>query len=193
MRLPFRIATAMFAGGLLFGLTACGGGEKEVPFPTVAPFPPELEQKIHEIRDRVSAIRGLPPYEELIEGIVTPEALQQYSAAQIQELSEEEKADLDAADSVLTTLGLIGPEVDLAQVFSDEYSGLVLGLYEIEENRLVLVGGPDMQLTMENELTLAHEYAHSFQDAQVGPRQATEGLPRELPGRRWLFPVHQRP
>jgi len=166
MRVFMKIAMGLVGAGLLLPVIACSSGEDETPFPATTPFPPELEQRIHEIRDRVSRIRGLPPYAVVVEGIISPEAMQQYSREQVQSLSDEEKSDLEAADMVLTTLGLIGPEVDLAQVYSDEFSGIYAGFYVIDEDRLVLVGSGDVQLTMENELTLAHEYVHSFQDGR---------------------------
>jgi hypothetical protein len=163
-----KFAASALSALLLVLLVACGGGEKEVPFPTLAPFPPELQQRIHEIRDRVSAIRGLPPYELVIEGIISPEALQQYSRDQLEATSEEDQADLEAYDAVLTILGLIGPEVDLKQLFADDFSGLIAGLYLIDEDRLVLVGSGDLALSIQDEITLAHEYVHSFQDGAYG-------------------------
>jgi hypothetical protein len=147
---------------VLAGASSCGGEEDN--FPALAPFPPELAERVQQIRDRVSAIRELPPHERIVEGFLTTEQLQAYSSAQTATRSQEEQADLEAYDIALTTLGLIGEEQDLQQLVSEEYTGLIGGLYFYKENRLVLVG--DNEIGLQDELVLAHEYTHSLQDGR---------------------------
>lgn len=163
--LPALLALcALFASGCLFG----GDDDDGPPFPELTPFPDALSARLHEIRDRVSQIRGLPPYEKVEEGTITQEALAAYYDAAFEELDEEEEADLEAASVVLRLLGLIGPDDDLRQIFTEEFSGIIAGQYVVDEDRLVLIGAAEGDLSISDELTIAHEYVHSFQDGKYG-------------------------
>lgn len=146
-------------------LAACGGGGPKLPEPT--PFDPAVAERLHAIRARMSEIRGLPPYEKAIEGTLSREALAEYASQQVQNISDEDKAELEAYTAALRLLGLIGPEDDLLELFTTDYVGNTLGMYLAEEDRLVLVGDPQ-EIGMQGELTLAHEYLHSFQDGAFG-------------------------
>jgi hypothetical protein len=147
---------------------ACSGGEDddEFPFPELTPFPDDLTAQVHGIRDGVSQLRGLAPYEEVDEGTITRETLAAYYDSAFEDLDEEEAADLEAASVVLKLLGVVEDDVDLRQIFSQEFTGVIAGLYIIEEDRLVLISAADGDLGVQDQNTIAHEYVHSFQDGK---------------------------
>ena len=153
----------MLAPGCIFG---GNGDEDAVPFPSLTPFPNDLTTRLHEIRDRVSRIRGLSANEGIDEGMVSSDTLRDYYAASVNDLDEKEEADLDAYNVVLKLLGVIGPDDDLRQIYGDEFSSLVAGIYAPEKDALVLVSAADDVLGVRDEITIAHEYVHSFQDGK---------------------------
>jgi hypothetical protein len=157
------ITCLVLAGACIFG----GDGDSdEAPFPSLTPFPDALTARLHEIRDRVSAIRGLPVYDAVDEGLVSNETLSDYYGASVNDLDEEEEADLEAYNVVLKLLGVIGPDDDLRQIYGEEFSSLVAGVYVPEDDALVLVSAADGELGVQDEITIAHEYVHSFQDGK---------------------------
>ena len=156
-----RIVWALSIAALA-AIIGCGGGDED-NFPALTPFSPELSDRLHQIRDRVSQIRGLPPYQIAIEGTVTTEALQAYSKEQLEAASEEDKARLSAYDVVLKMLGLIGKDQSLAQLITEGETSLIAGIYFPKVDRLALVAG-EHEIDVLHELTLAHEYTHSLQD-----------------------------
>jgi len=154
-------ACVLLAAGCIFG---GDDNDDDVPFPSLTPFPADLATRLHEIRDRVSQIRGLPPYENVEEGTVSQETLEGHYSASFDELDEEETADLDALEVVLRLLGVIEEGDDLQQIFGEEFAGIIAGLYVPEDDSLVLISAADGNLGVQDEITLAHEYVHSFQD-----------------------------
>jgi hypothetical protein len=147
-------------------LAACKSGEDEVeaPLPPLTPFDPALEERLHAIRDRMSEIRGLPPFERIEEGWFTPEALRAYNETNADLSREELGAQADAWNIAYKLLHLIGPEEDLLDS-SVEGGDDIVGLYFFYLDRLALIYGGE-ELTPQDEITLAHEYVHSFQDAR---------------------------
>ena len=164
MRPGRSVATAALFICALFA--ACGGGDDDegTPFPTLTPFPSPLAERLHAIRDRAARLRGLAPFDRVIEGTITRETLAAYYDASFEELDEEERADIDASEVVLRLLGLIDADDDLRSIFTEEFSGVIAGQYVPAEDRLVLVSVADGDIGISDEITLAHEYVHSFQD-----------------------------
>ena len=100
------------AGWLLaiLALAVACSGEAGPDLPELSPFDPDLTAKLHDIRAKVSEIRGLPPNQQATEGVVTREAFMQHAQKLVQELGEEEKAELEAQTVALRLLRLIRPE-----------------------------------------------------------------------------------
>ena len=153
----------------LVPLSACvwsSGGEDD--FPELTPFPPAMEERLHEIRDKVAEIRGLPIHEEAQEGLLTTKALQEYDRDQFAALEDEDAEEVEAAESMLVLLGLVPPGYTFADDYASDSAELIAGLYYFEADRLVLIGEATSELSISDELTLAHEYAHSLQDWEFG-------------------------
>ncbi len=154
----------LLLAALLALMVACGGGSD---FPEPAPFDAAVAARLHEIRAKASEVRELPPYEEAAEGALARDALLQYERQQTEKMSEDEKLEMEAWTAALRLLRVIGPDDDLLKLITEDYAGNILGLYLPEEERLVLVGD-GKAINMGGELTLAHEYVHSFQDGAFG-------------------------
>jgi len=139
--------------------------DPEADFPELTPFSADLEARLHEIRDRVADIRGLPVHSSAQEGLVTREALAQYGRDQFAALEGEDAEDVEAAEAMLSLLGLVPPGYSFED-YAAEQANITEGVYYFEADRLVLVGEAPDELSVSEELTLAHEYTHSMQDEQ---------------------------
>jgi hypothetical protein len=153
------------------------GGESEDDFPVLTPFPTDMASRLHGIRDQVAQLRGLPAHPVAVEGTLSPEQLTAYIAAEPAALSEEERADLEAYGLVLKTLGLIPQDADINQLLFEDSAETVAGIYFPAQDRLVLIAG-DSEISIQDEIILAHEYAHSLQDGSFH----IEDLEREWAG-----------
>jgi hypothetical protein len=138
---------------------------EEAALPPLTPFDPALATKLHEIRDRMSSIRGLPPNTEAQEGTVTRAALTQYYQQQADLTRQEEGEEFEVRNAAFRLLHLIGPEDDLLDIFT-AFGSNVLGFYSPEDDEIVLVAEEAKRIDENDEPTLAHEYVHSFQDAR---------------------------
>jgi len=156
------IACLLLAGACIFG----GDDDDEVPFPSLTPFPDALIVPLHEIRDRVAQIRGLPINATAGEGSISNDTLRGYYGASVNDLTEEEEADLEAFEVVLKLLGVVEGDIDLKQIFGEEFSNLVAGVYVPEDDNLVLISAADGDFGVQDKITIAHEYVHSFQDGK---------------------------
>jgi hypothetical protein len=179
MRRGRSLVVLLFLGAFLASAGGClwdGDDDEsdELPFPSLTPFPDDLEARLHEIRDRIAGIRGLEPYDEVEEGTISRESLEAYSNASFDELEPEDAADLEAYEVVLKLLGVIEGDVDLQQIYSEEFSGIIAGLYVPEDESLVLIGAADGDIGVQDEITLGHEYVHSFQDGVWGINELSE-------------------
>jgi len=137
----------------------------EISPPALTPFDPSLETRVHQIRDTMSSLRGLPPHSGIEEGTMSRAALTDYYERVAEQRQRQEREQLEAMNLVYRLLHLIGPEDDLTTI-STEFSSNILGFYDPSDDRLVLVAEASTEIDSEEELTLAHEYVHSFQDAR---------------------------
>ncbi len=137
-----------------------GGGSEVAPDgDDVEPLacPPGVDPVICDAAEFVQRARGRPfrtfPEVEIMEDAEFDEAL----------LSDfdEYRADLETDDVTLTALGLLDPELSLAEVFRDSLEVGVVGFYDPETGQLV-VRGDDFDLYA--QLVLVHELVHAFDD-----------------------------
>jgi len=158
-RLLLFLAVAVF----LLALACKGGGGSHLP--DLTPFDPEGLAKLHEIRDLAAEVRGIGPCEKVNEGTLTREELTAYNEENVANLSDEDRKELDRLNKVFRLLHLIGPEDDLLESITGIESSEVVGMYSNREDKLVLVTDGATDLGIDDEVTLAHEYVHCFQDA----------------------------
>lgn len=162
--LPIAMLTAwvILASAACFGSS---GDDEEDQLPELTLFPSDTVDRLHEIRDRVSEIRGLPVNDKVREGTMATEALRQYSQDQWAALEDEDVDDVEVGEGLLKLLGLIPADYSIQEDYASDSSDLVGGFYDPETEQLVVIseGG---ELSMADEITLAHEYTHSLQDGE---------------------------
>jgi hypothetical protein len=142
----------------------CGGGSKaaEVPLPEATPFAPAVAERLNAIRDGAAEARGLDINETVSGGTLTREQLRAYFEAVDAAVTEDERREIDAFNSALRLLRMIGPDDDALDAYTDAEAEDILGFYSPPDNELVLIGD-GTQITEDDEYVLAHEYVHSFQ------------------------------
>ncbi len=165
-----RLAALLLAA--LIAVAACGGGSTPAPATSVPSASPgasaapsvdagAIEALTAEIADQVAAIRELELKEPIDVEILDAAGLVAYVETAFAEESPPEY--VAAYDRLLTRLGLLPPDDDLAEVYVELLSSQVLGLYDEETDRLYVVAG-DEGIGATEKVTLAHEIAHAIQD-----------------------------
>lgn len=148
---------------LAVGPTASPTPALPTPTPVPASPGPSLDplEAFAEIETQVRELRGLAAAD-----IGPPEILSRT------ELVDELRVILDetwtpeelAVDNLtLRAMGLLAADQDIRALTEELYAGEVLGFYEFERKRMVVV--MDAGLTPQARVTYAHEYTHALQDA----------------------------
>ena len=139
----------------------------EAPTTTLAAQPEPVGQLAAELQSLVGVteqVRGLAFLADPVITVLTAEEL----AARVREDLEEE---IDPDDIVIDQaffqlIGILGPEIDLAQAITDLYSEQVAGFYDTDTKELV-VGG-DTELTPLTKTIVVHELIHALTDQHFG-------------------------
>ncbi|MFN2419345.1 MAG: hypothetical protein ABR593_10535 [Candidatus Limnocylindria bacterium] len=124
----------------------------------------EAQAILGEIEDQVIAIRGLDAADIGPAEIITREELGDELLQLFDEQYPPEEREQD--NIALRALGLLEPDQDVAELQLDLLGDQVLGFYNKEEKRMVVVS--DAGLDVEARITYAHEYTHALQDAAFG-------------------------
>ncbi len=162
-----RLAPLGLISVIVLALSACSSGDSS-SFPDLQPFPPDLKARLHEIRDTAAEVRGLSTNDSVKEGQVARDVLRQYWEDQAAAMSDDDRRETEALDAALKLLHVIGPGDDLLDIAGSEFSEGILGFYFPNDDRLALVAENAGALDGEDEVILAHEYVHSFQDVDLG-------------------------
>ncbi|MGN6484321.1 MAG: hypothetical protein ACTHMX_07955 [Thermomicrobiales bacterium] len=115
-----------------------------------------------DIEDRTQEIRQLDLLEPLDLNFITRDEMRAEIASEDYPLAEQEQ-DL----RVLVAFGLVPPDTDLGALYNDLYGEGVLGYYDPNTKRMVVVsdsGEGTTELSASEELTFAHETVHALQD-----------------------------
>lgn len=125
---------------------------------------PAVEADLAEIEADITEIRGLQLKEPIPSAIISRDELYQDLLGQLAEDYSQEEADQDT--TILWLLRLIDdPDLDLYQLYVDLYGESVLGYYDPEDKRLVLVSDNSADgLTALTKKTMSHELVHTLQD-----------------------------
>jgi len=131
------------------------------------PSAPTSEEELAilvQIEEQVEEIRGLEPADigppEIISRVQLGEELRRI-------FDEEYPLDERERDNIaLRAMGLLGPDEDVAELQLQLLGEDVLGFYDDQGKRMVLVS--DSGLDALAKLTYAHEYTHALQDATFG-------------------------
>ena len=143
------------------------GSPNPTDAPTEAPSPADEDDvlaTLAEIEEQVIAIRGLPAADIGAPELLTRDELQDALLELFEEdYPPEEQAEDNAS---LHALGLLEPGQDIAALQLQLLGGVVLGFYDDDEKRMVVV--TDEGLNGLAKFTYAHEYTHALQDAAFG-------------------------
>ena len=114
-----------------------------------------------QIEEQVSDLRDLPAPDIGPPDVITRDEL----AVELEALFDETWTDeqLAADNLTLRAMGLLTADQDIRELTEQLYAGQVLGFYDFEDQRMVVV--TDAGLTAEAQITYAHEFTHAMQDA----------------------------
>jgi hypothetical protein len=135
------------------------GSEPSTP-PSTAAAPvteEELTAEVAELQEFVEAQREQSFVTDVPVELLDDEAFEQ----RLMEVMEDELTDIEVTDTLLTTLGLIDPSVDLGEATRTLLGQGVVGFYETEQNELVVRG---TGLTPYVRQTIVHELTHALDD-----------------------------
>jgi hypothetical protein len=113
------------------------------------------------IERQVSDLRGLAPPKIGPPDVITRDQLTVELKAVFDETWP--RAQLARDNLTLRAMGLLTDEQDIRRLTESLYAGQVLGFYDFEEQRMVVV--TDEGITPEAQVTYAHEFTHAMQDA----------------------------
>ena len=139
----------------------------------VPDFPEDLERALDAIELQTAAIRGLSHTAPVERRLVSADELRGIIEGELAEEADE----LELDGHLYALLGIIEPGVSLGDLLLDVYAGIVVGLYDPDEEVLVVLADSDAFGPAE-ELTVAHEVTHSLQQMHydiAGMRDAMEG------------------
>ena len=132
--------------------------------PVVDTFPADMLDTATTIEDQVQELRGLTATENFSRELISESDLEDTVKNEFFADYTDEEAQQDAL--VFATLGLMPPDFDLKQWYTDLYSEQIAGYYDDEIKTMFVVqetgfGGYE-------KLTYAHEYTHVLQDQVYG-------------------------
>lgn len=113
------------------------------------------------IEANVIAIRGLNPLQAIQPTLLTPDELRLELQADLQEGMTPEEANNDVL--VLNAFDFVPRDFDYLNFTLDLYSEQVAGFYDPDTGRFVVISEDDL-LSVAEQLTHAHEFAHALQD-----------------------------
>ncbi len=150
------------------------------PVATATPLPTPVSSAdalalFAQIEQQVSDLRDLPAPDIGPPDVITRDQL----AVELEALFDETWTDEQLADDNLTlrAMGLLTEEQDIRELTEQLYAGQVLGFYDFEDQRMVVV--TDAGLTAEAQITYAHEFTHAMQDAAFDTGAAHDAAPEE--------------
>ena len=149
---------------LLLSTAACGGDAPATTAPSPSASAETPQDVLARVKADVAELRGLEFLEPVEAEYLSPQELGEYLQGR---MGEEEREELRQLDELLTILGLIEPDADLVQLYLGLLSESVLGVYDTDDERLIVRLDGDA-ISPDRELTLAHELTHALQQQHFG-------------------------
>jgi hypothetical protein len=182
-----RLTTLALAMGLL--LAGCSNpvpdpsppstvgpaGPVDTTVPTVTPpgdeMPAELAAEVERLVAITEDLRELEFLEPPVVTVLTGDELADRVRADL----AEDLDDIATSERVYRLLGLIGPELDLAELYQDLYGEQVAGFYDGDAGELVVpVGTTSFSLAQQS--TMVHELTHALTDQHFGMWDSYQAL-----------------
>lgn len=124
--------------------------------------PPQWERAFDEVAGQVESVRGLKFKEPVRREVMSKDQMAEHMRASAKEDSD--KQVFERAEDFLKYVGLIAPELNLADAVGEAYSDQVAGYYDDEAKVLVVrtdLGSPSSEATRS---VIAHELVHALDD-----------------------------
>jgi len=182
MARPTRILIVLAA--LAVVVSACGddtsidtGAPTTSAAPTTSRAAPvgDLAEEMELLVRAAEEVRGLDFLADPTITVLTVEELAARVRKDIEEEIDPDEIVIDQAFFQL--LGILGPEIDLAQAITDLYSEQVAGFYDHDTKELV-VGG-DAEMTALTKIIVVHELIHALADQHFGLSTLTDLIDEE--------------
>lgn len=116
----------------------------------------------NKMEDAAQESRGLDLLETLnIKTITRAEYAEQNNASMEEDFPADDTADWQ---KVLVFMGYLDADQDIAQIYTDLYSGQVLGYYDPTSKDLVIISENEGDFSVVDQSTIVHEMTHAIQD-----------------------------
>ena len=131
--------------------------------------PDEWDPRVADLAAFVERERGLT-FEHPVRVEFLSDAAFREEVTGADELTEEEREELETIEAVLRAMALVSGDVDLGSLVDELIGDGVVGLYDFEEERIVVRGE---QMDDQRRSTVVHELTHALQDQHfdVGDRE----------------------
>lgn len=151
------VAAGCSGGGDDGGVAAKGGKDTGKPS-----HPKQWDPRVAELADFVEAERDLRFKHPVHVDFLDAAAFRKEVTQDREDLTDDEKDELEALEGLGRAIGLISGDFDLLDAGNDLAGDGVLAFYESETKRVTVKGSDD--LTVSVRATLVHELTHALQD-----------------------------
>jgi hypothetical protein len=166
------VTLVLFAGSVGVGIVlanrgdddggdAGDGGSTEDVLPGDVLTDDEVHALVEELSPFVEEQRGLRFVDDVDVEVLDGEAYRARMVADAEEDEDQDQEDLENLARALTALGLWPEDADLVEISRQFVAVSSLGVYEPEDDEMVVLGGAD---TPNLRLTLVHELTHALDD-----------------------------
>ncbi len=150
---PVAVLALVGAGAGVWALTQRGDDGPS--------FPAQWDPRVADLVDFVEDERGLDFKHPVEVEFLTDAAFRERVQSADQELTAEEREEIDHAGEFFRSLGLAEGELDLLELFNQLSGETILAFYDLEEQRIIVRG---TTLDVDRKVTLVHEMTHALQD-----------------------------
>lgn len=155
-------------------VVSAGPVDTTVPGTTISPADGMSEEFAAEVERLISVTEELRELEFLERPVVTVVTREELADRVRADLAEDLE-DIGTSEKVYRLLGLVGPELDLAELYQDLYGEQVAGFYDGDTGELV-VPADTTTFTLLQQSTMVHELTHALTDQHFGMWDSYQAL-----------------
>jgi hypothetical protein len=160
------VLVMVVAAGLVAVVLLTGTDDKEAKGPT---YPAQWDPRIAPYAEKAEKLRGLTFVHPVSVRFLPKDEFQKDQRADEDDLSKEDREEIEQGTGLLRAIGLITGDVDLFDAGNDLNASATLAYYSFKDERITIRG---QELTPAVRSTLVHELTHALQDQHfnVGDR-----------------------
>jgi len=144
--------------------------------PKGPPHPSAWDARVQEYVAAVEQERGLTFKHPVYVDFLSPKAFKEKVTADEEDLTDEDREDLEQATGLMRALGLVEGDVDLFKESNKVQGAGVIGYYSYDDERIRIRG---TELTPAVTSTLVHELTHVLQDQHFDLGKRFEDLDKD--------------